>query len=99
MDVLFYTKSLREQYPNDVILFQQMARVGRTDNLEGGVVKVTYAVEIGNFATLDMTEDVPRDYVRAAREVQWYALWKRKGFNTNLWGYSFAVLFFLLFIK
>ena len=99
MDVLFYNKTLREKYPNDVMLFQQMARVGRTDTLEGDVVSVTYEVEIGNFATIEMAEDVPRDYVRAARNVQWYAFWKRKGFNTNLWGYSFAVLFFLLFIK
>ena len=99
MDVLFYNKSLREKYPNDIMLFQQMARVGRADTLEGDVVSVTYEVEIGNLATIEMTEDVPRDYVRAARNVHWYAFWKRKGFNTNLWGYSFAVLFFLLFIK
>ena len=35
MDVLFYDKNLRETYPNKVMLFQQMARVGRTDNMEG----------------------------------------------------------------
>ena len=95
MDVLFYNKNMREKYPSDVMLFQQMARVGRTDNMEGETLSVTYP----NFAGIKVTEEVPRDYVREARETQWYAFWKRKGFNTNLWGYSFAVLFFLLFIK
>ena len=95
MDVLFYDKNLRETYPNKVMLFQQMARVGRTDNMEGDSLSVTYR----NYAGLELTEEVPREYVRAARDVQWYAFWNRKGFNTNLWGYSFAVLFFLLFVK
>ena len=116
MDVLFYGKAMRDKFPDKLMLFQQIARLGRTkrtwtdmgedvvswsmdgvptDSADGDVVSVTYR----NFAGLERTEEIPREYVRSAREVQWYAFWRRKGFNTNLWGYSFALIFFVLFIK
>ena len=99
MDVVFYDKNMRERYTNDIVLFQQRAKIGHADNMDGDVISVTYHNTIGRFATLEMTEEVPKNYVREAREIQWYNFWRRKGFNKSLWGYSFSVLFFLLFIK
>ena len=95
-NVLFYTAQMREQFPNDDILFQQNSKLGSVVAVNDDTVTISYLSHYGGVA---LTEDIPKEYVRAAREVHWYQFWKRKGFNTNLWGYGGTILFFLLFIK
>ena len=94
--VLFYEEAVRNRFPNVDFLFEQNASLGQVKTINTDTITVYFESRYGS---VPLEEDVPKRYVRLAREVYWYEFFRRKGFHTNLYGYGFAVIFFLLFVK
>ena len=95
--VIYYPESVRTRYPDVDLMFDQNASLGQVKEVKLDTILVKYGSVYGSVPLL--TEDVPKRYVRLAREVYWYSFWRRKGYHKNIYGYGFAVLFFLLFVK
>ena len=94
--VIFYPGEMRAKYPNVDVLWEQKASLGRVRRMNSETVTVYWE---GLYGGIEHDEDVPDRFVRPAREVYFYEFWRRKGFHANLYGYAFAGIFFLLFVK
>ena len=85
-EVIYYTLKQRQDFPDLNELWDQKAEIGKVEEVLQGSVRVG-------------GEEVPKMYVRTARQVSWYAFWRRRGFNRNVYWYLFVVLFFVVFIR
>ena len=85
-EVIYYTQKQRQDFPDLNILWDQEAALGVVEEVLQGTVRVN-------------GEEVPKMYVRTARQVSWYAFWRRRGFNRNLYWYLFIIIFFVIFIR
>jgi hypothetical protein len=94
--VIYYPKTLRDRFPNIELLWQQNAWLGQVRRINSETITVYYETKYG---AVPMEEDIPQRYVKLARDVYWYEFYHRKGFHVNLYGYGFASIFFLLFVK
>ena len=85
-EVIYYTQKQRQDFPDLNILWDQEAALGVVEEVLEGTVRVN-------------GEEVPKMYVRTARQVSWYAFWRKRGFNRNLYWYLFVIIFFVVFIR
>ena len=85
-EILYYSKKQRRDYPNLLELWKQVAEMGKVEEILPGSVKVD-------------GQEVPKMYVRTARQVSWYAFWRTRGFNRNLYWYLAVIIFFVIFIR
>jgi|TARA_B100001540_G_C15583321_1_gene540575 hypothetical protein len=85
-EVIYYSQKQRKQYSNLTELWTKKAEIGKVEEVLQGSVRVN-------------GEEVPKMYVRIARQVSWYAFWRARGFNRNLYWYLAVVIFFIVFIR
>ena len=85
-EVLYYDSQQRKAYPNLAELWEKTAKLGTVQELGEKWVRIK-------------GEEIPSMFVRVARQYSWYAFWRRRGFNRNLYVYLFIILFFMLFIR
>ena len=85
-EVIYYDSQQRKHYKDLVELWKQKAKVGKVQEVKKGSVMIN-------------GEEVPKMFVRTARQWTWYKFWRRKGFNRNLYYYLFVILFFVIFIR
>ena len=85
-EVIYYTQKQRQDFPDLNILWEQNAEIGKVEEVLQGSVRVG-------------GEEVPKMYVRIARQYSWYSFWRRRGFNRNLYFYLAIILFFMIFIR
>ena len=85
-EVIYYTQQQRREFPDLNVLWTQKATLGVVQELLPGTVRIN-------------GEEVPKMYVRTARQVSWYAFWRTRGFNRNLYFYLFVIIFFVVFIR
>ncbi len=91
--VIFYSALQRTQYPNDEQLFNQETYIGQITAAHEDSYDVT--AEGFNLAS----GKIPKEYVRAARQLEWYTFWRARGFHKSLWGYIVFIIIFLVFLK
>ena len=85
-EVLYYDSQQRKTFPDLHTLWEQTAKLGIVE-------------EIREASAIVNQEEVPKEFVRIARQYSWYAFWRRRGFNRNLYYYLFIILFFMIFIR
>ena len=85
-EILYYDSQQRKAYPDLVTLWEQTAKLGKVEEMKDASVMVN-------------REEIPKMYVRIARQYSWYSFWRRRGFNRNLYWYLFVILFFMIFIR
>ena len=89
-EVIYYSQKQRNKYQNNLNeLWNQKAEIGKIEEISEGKLRW---VRVNR-------EAIPMMYVRVARQVSWYAFWRRKGFNRNLYWYLFVIIFFIIFIR
>jgi hypothetical protein len=93
--VLYYSKVQRAFAKTDDELFKERSFLG-TVKL-GLAPDGNYVIKPDGFSLV--SESVPAKYVRRARQVEWYAFWKSKGYWKTGWFYILFIIFFLLFVK
>ena len=91
--VIFYSSVQREFTKTDEELFQQGTMMGTVQS----VTDDSYVIKPSGFSLTN--ETVPKKYVRAARQVEWYEFYRAKGYWKSGWFYVLFVIFFLLFVK
>ena len=91
--VLFYARIQRDLAKTDEELFQEQTFLGTVQS----VSEDSYVIKPNGFSLTN--ETVPKKYVRAARQVEWYEFYRKKGYWKSGWFYIFFVIFFLLFVK
>ncbi len=103
--VIYYPRAQRDLTVNDEQLFKQGTSLGTIQSVSGDnyVVKPSELSLVGAVSDASglslNNETVPKKYVRAARQVEWYEFWRAKGYWKSGWFYILFVIFFLLFVK
>ncbi len=91
--VIYYNSSQRKIYGDDEELFKQPTTTGTIISSSDE----NYVIESSGFSL--SSETVPKKYVRAARQIEWYEFWRTKGYWKSGWFYILFIIFFLLFVK
>ncbi len=90
--VIYYSTVQREFTQTDEELFQQGTMLGTIQSVSDD----SYVIKASGFSLAN--ETVPKKYVRAARQVEWYEFYRKKGYWKSGWFYILFVIFFLLFV-